>query len=135
MKDYPTKVLIAESNDLSRFIIEKMMSKRGIHTVTVSNFDAAIYEMQRHQFELVLFDARFAELQDTAFIKEMNSALNAAQIESAVLTNGSHTSYALDWVESGFNHKLEKPIPFDALDTLLNNTLFKDSVLNYVVAK
>ena len=135
MKDHTIKVLVAESNDLSRFIIEKMLSKRGISVITVSNFDAAVYELQRHSFSLVLLDTRLAEVQDVNFISDMNSVLEELGSKCVALTDGTHTTYTFDWENSGFKHKLEKPIRFEQLDQLLNDTIYSESLRDYVAAK
>lgn len=135
MKDHTIKVLVAESNDLSRFIIEKMLKKRGISAITVSNFDAAVYELQRHDFKMVMFDTRLAEVQEAGFMGEMNATLHNLNTYTVALTDGTHTTYTFNWEESGFGEKLEKPVRFDHLDQLLNATIYSESAREFVVAK
>lgn len=135
MESPAIKILVAEKNDLTRYIIEKMLAKRGYAPVCVSNFDAAIYELQRHSFAMAIFDFRIAEVQDETFLPEFSSALSNMGIRTIVLTDGSFSSIQFDWQKMGFDDKVEKPVRFDCLDRLINTHLIGESELSLVPAK
>ncbi|KAB2813939.1 response regulator [Phaeocystidibacter luteus] len=124
MKQASTKVLIVEANDLYRFIIEKMMNKRGLTPISVSSFDAGVYELQRHDFALVLFDMRLAELSDQTFATDFLKTLKDRGISNVALSDSAYNPNQLAWQDLGFVDCLVKPFRFECLDRVLNAHLF-----------
>jgi len=110
------KILVADDDEISRFVIEKLATSKGWDVVIAENGLMAIELCEKTKFDVILMDCQMPQLngfEATVRIRA-ESTLNASTPIIA-LTAFSKDEDEVKCLVSGMNYYYSKPIDFDAL--------------------
>ena len=122
-------VLLVEDNDVSRMVMEKLLSGLGYRCISaVSGFEA-IELIDEHEPELVLMDIQMPEMNGIECTKRVRSA-NGFQPSIVALTANLVKTVEEDCFSAGMNAVLSKPVSAEKLLETLEYCSKKNAAFN-----
>ncbi len=129
-KHQPTRtnrILIVEDDDISQFLINKMMTDLGYHTYIVSNGIEALEVLESEQFELILMDIEMPIISGYETTRRIRAS-NITQLSQIPIIGISANPLENDaepFIEKGMNDYISKPIHELELKQKLDKQLIK----------
>ncbi len=121
------RILIVEDDDISQFLINKMMTDLGYHTFIVSNGIEALEVLETEKFDLILMDIEMpiiSGFETTRRIRNSNIT-EMSQIPIIGISANPLENDAEPFIEKGMNDYISKPIHELELKQKLDNQLLK----------
>ncbi len=121
------RILIVEDDDISQFLINKMMTDLGYHTFIVSNGIEALEVLETEKFDLILMDIEMPIIsgyETTRRIRNSNIT-EMSQIPIIGISANPLENDAIPFIEKGMNDYISKPIHELELKQKLDNQLLK----------
>lgn len=123
MKLHSIKVLLAEDNDISARVIERMLHRIGVSTQLALNGEEALLAVQRNQFDLVLMDCEMPVMdgfEATTLIRRWEEESGRSRTIVVALT-----AHLLEQLQdrihaAGMDDQVSKPLRIHELQSLLN---------------
>ncbi|MEM8498715.1 MAG: response regulator [Pseudomonadota bacterium] len=117
------KVLLAEDNDISARVIERMLHRIGVSTQLALNGEEALLAVQRNQFDLVLMDCEMPVMdgfEATTLIRRWEEESGRPRTTVVALT-----AHLLEQLQdrihaAGMDDQVSKPLRIHELQSLLN---------------
>lgn len=117
------RILIADDEQIARENLEHILRKEGYETVTVHNGAAAISEIEKGEFDLVLTDIRMQPV-DGIQVLERAQQLRPG-IEVIVITGFATVSSAVEAMQKGAYYYIAKPYKLEEVKVLVRRALDK----------
>jgi CheY-like chemotaxis protein len=117
---HPLQVLVAEDNDVNRFLMVSILERLGHHVVAVVNGREAVEAAQRERFDLILMDVQMPVangIDATRAIRALPGLHGAVPI-LAVTANVLPDQQAV-YHEVGFTGWVPKPLTLDQVDRMI----------------
>lgn len=115
-----SKVLVAEDDETSQFIISHMLQALGYQSLVVENGIKAIEILRKSQFDVVLMDCRMPELDGYEATKRIRSSTGLPnEIPVIALTGTVDEADIQRCIDSGMNAFISKPIDKQKLELTL----------------
>ncbi|WP_238550265.1 PAS domain-containing sensor histidine kinase [Desulfocurvibacter africanus] len=116
----PLKVLLAEDNEINRFLAVELLKSRGHDVVTAVNGEQALAALAKEPFDLVLMDAQMPVMDGV----EATRHIRAGEAGDPNVPIVAITAYALKgdrekFLKAGMDDYLSKPIDIKELDQVL----------------
>jgi CheY-like chemotaxis protein len=121
------RILIVEDDDISQFLINKMMTDLGYHTYIVSNGIEALEVLETEKFDLILMDIEMpiiSGFETTRRIRNSNIT-EMSQIPIIGISANPLENDAEPFIEKGMNDYISKPIHELELKKKLDKQLLK----------
>ncbi len=121
------RILIVEDDDISQFLINKMMTDLGYHTFIVSNGIEALEVLETEKFDLILMDIEMPIIsgyETTRRIRNSNIT-EMSQIPIIGISANPLENDAEPFIEKGMNDYISKPIHELELKQKLDKQLLK----------
>lgn len=121
------KILIVEDDDISQFLINKMMNDLGYHTYIVSNGIEALEVLESEQFDLILMDIEMPVIngfETTRRIRTSNIT-QLSQIPIIGISANPLDTEVQPFIERGMNDYISKPIHELELKEKLDKQILK----------
>lgn len=117
------KVLLAEDNDISARVIERMLHRIGVSTQLALNGEEALLAVQRNRFDLVLMDCEMPIMdgfEATTLIRRWEEESGRSRTTVVALT-----AHLLEQLQdrinaAGMDDQVSKPLRIHELQSLLN---------------
>ncbi len=116
------KILIVDDNKLNLKVASKLLTPYNVASTAVSSGHEAIELVKKETFDLILLDQMMPEMDGKTTLKELQKLPNF-HTPVIVLTADALVGKKEEYLESGFNDYLSKPINNDELCTLLKKYL------------
>lgn len=112
------KIIIAEDDPTSQFILQKMLEKEGYDVTVTSNGVDALYKMQTTKFDALLTDWMMPQMDGIELIRKVRTLINPVPL-IIVITSLSSKESKQHALESGADEYLIKPVyPKDVITLL-----------------
>jgi DNA-binding NtrC family response regulator len=122
-----TRILIADDERIARENLEHVLRGEGYETVSVHNGLAAISELEKEEFDLVLTDVR---MQPVDGIQVLDRAKDLyPNIEVIVITGYASVSSAVEAMSKGAYYYITKPYQIDEVRALVKRAAEKRGLL------
>lgn len=121
------RILIVEDDDISQFLINKMMTDLGYHTFIVSNGIEALEILESEKFDLILMDIEMPIISGYETTRRIRSS-NITQLSQIPIIGISANPLENDvkpFLEKGMNDYISKPIHELELKQKLDKQLIK----------
>jgi len=105
------RVLVAEDNEINQKIVRAMLASMGLEPVVVDNGVAAVDQVMRRPFDVILMDVQMPMMDGvaaTAAIRALNS--DVSQTPIIALTANAMAGDRERFLSSGFDDYISKPI-------------------------
>lgn len=112
------KILVAEDQDINRFILNRMLMKRGIKATFAKNGQEAYDLLKSESFDFVFMDIQMPFMTGIEVVNLLNQE-NISTPPIAALTSNTFESLKREALESGMNEVLYKPLCNGTLDDVL----------------
>jgi two-component system sensor histidine kinase/response regulator len=104
-------ILLAEDNLVNQKVAVAMLKKRGHRIVTVLNGKAAVEQLDKDQFDLILMDVQMPEMDGIAATREIrNSKSDIRELPIVAMTANAMKGDQEDYLRAGMNDYISKPI-------------------------
>ncbi|MCF4166175.1 ATP-binding protein [Zavarzinia compransoris] len=113
------RVLVAEDNEINRFLVREQLTRRGFDVVVVENGWRAVEERRRQSFDLVLLDMRMPVMDGPSALAQMREDAGEALPPVVALTADVLSSEVEQYTRAGFDQVMTKPVDWDALEETL----------------
>lgn len=118
------RVLVAEDNEINRFLIREQLTRRGYRVTTVENGWQAVEEQRNNPHELVILDMRMPVMDGPTALAHIRALEgNAATCPVVALTADALAEEIEVYIRSGVDALHTKPIDWLALDETLSRLL------------
>ncbi|MCE5336700.1 MAG: sigma-54 dependent transcriptional regulator [Desulfobacteraceae bacterium] len=117
------RILIADDERIARENLDYVLRKEGYETVVAPNGAAAIAELERAEFDLVLTDLRMQPVDGMQVLQRSRELY--PQIEVIVITGFATISSAVEAMRSGAYFYIPKPYKLDDVKVLVRQALEK----------
>jgi DNA-binding NtrC family response regulator len=125
------RILIADDERIARENLEHVLRAEGYETVSVHNGLAAIRELEKEEFDLVLTDIR---MQPVDGIQVLDRARELyPNIEVIVITGYASVSSAVDAMRKGAYYYIAKPYQIDDVRALVRRAIEKRGLCREVI--
>ncbi|MFO7597795.1 MAG: response regulator, partial [Desulfocurvibacter africanus] len=118
----PLKILLAEDNEINRFMAVALLKERGHEVVTAGNGRKALEVLAREPFDLVIMDVQMPEMDG----EDATRRIRAGEVPGADprIPIVALTAYAIQgdrqrFLAAGMDDYLSKPIDLKELDRVL----------------
>ncbi len=130
------RVLLVEDNPLNRQFLSRFLSSRGIQSESATDGYAALEQLQKRNYDLVLMDLHLPEMDGRECTRRLraSSSINAS-IPVYALTADLVAETDKTLVQDGFNGVMMKPVDEVLLDTILNLDKNEDFVKASSIAR
>lgn len=115
-----SRVLVVEDNPVMRTLLVLQLEKLGVESDAVANGAEAVTAVKSRTYALVLMDCQMPEmtgLEATVLIRKLGGAAGLTPI--VAVTSGAPGQSQKECLDAGMNEYLLKPLPAEALRTLL----------------
>ena len=122
------RILLVEDGAVNRFVVEVFLKKLGIRPVAAEHGAAALSELQREPFDLVLMDVQMPVmdgLEATRQIRDPQSAVRNRDIPIIAMTAHAMQGDEDMCLKAGMNDYISKPISLKTLEQKLQKWLGK----------
>ena len=121
-----TRILIADDERIARENLAHVLRKEGYETVAVESGAAAIEELERGEFDLVMTDLRMQPV-DGMQVLQQAKELHPG-IEVIVITGFATVNSAVEAMQKGAYHYIPKPYKLEEVRILVRQALEKHSL-------
>ncbi len=121
-----TRILIADDEMIARENLEYILSKEGYETLSVENGSAAIRELEKQQFDLVMTDLRMHPVDGMEVLLRTKDLYPDTEV--IVVTGYATVSSAVEAMQKGAYHYVSKPYKIDEVRNLVRQALEKRSL-------
>ncbi|MFK8018517.1 MAG: response regulator [Pseudomonadales bacterium] len=127
------KILLAEDNDISARVIERMLQRLGVSVQLVENGEDALRAIQRSHFDLVLMDCEMPVMdgfEATELVRRWEE--ESGRMRTTVIALTAHLLEQLEdrIKEAGMDHQVSKPLRINELEALLTRWIPAYRVVN-----
>ena len=119
VKRYKGKVLIAEDNLTNQFLGKTVLERRGISVTIANNGLEAIQAVAKEPFDLVFMDISMPHMGGIAATKHLREAYDITTLPIVALTAHADNNDVEQFLATGMNSVLLKPINLKKLDLCL----------------
>jgi DNA-binding NtrC family response regulator len=116
-RDRDIRVLVVDDERPIRFLMEKELPRAGCTVTPVESGEAALEELGRREFDVVLMDLRMPGLGGMETLKRIRETGSAAEV--VVLTGHPDVSTAIEAMKLGAYDYLTKPFKLAELEVIL----------------
>lgn len=117
------RILIADDEPIARENLEHVLRKEGYQTVSVSNGAAAITELEKEEYDLILTDLRMQPVDGMQVLDR--ARMLYPHIEVIVITGFASVSSAVEAMRKGAYYYISKPYKLDEVRILVQQALEK----------
>ncbi|MDD3444898.1 MAG: ATP-binding protein [Zavarzinia sp.] len=117
------RVLVAEDNEINRFLIREQLTRRGFEVFAVENGWRAVEERRRQNFDLILLDMRMPVMDGPGALAQMREDAGEKLPPVVALTADALPSEVNNYMNVGFDRVLTKPVDWSALEKTLTGLL------------
>jgi signal transduction histidine kinase/CheY-like chemotaxis protein len=118
------RLLVAEDNDVNRFLIEEHLRRRGYDVTMVEHGWAAVEAHRAQAFDIVLLDMRMPVMDGPTATKRIRALPPpACNVPIIALTADAMRDDAQRYLRSGIDALHTKPIDWDSLDRTIRRFL------------
>ncbi len=120
------RILVVEDNEVNMLIAAKMLSKMGCSCTKAYSGFAAIDELKKNSFDLLLMDIQMPEMdgvETTRRIRQGEAGAAAAKVPILALTANAMNEDKERYLAAGMNGHLSKPVSAEELQTCIHRIL------------
>jgi len=118
------RILVAEDNVTNRFVICKLLERRGLDLEFAGDGRAAVEALDRGEYDLVLMDLQMPHMDGLEATRRIRSSGGEqAGIPIIALTANAMTEQRNEALDAGMDHFLTKPLRPEDLDKALKRFL------------
>ena len=117
------KILIAEDNDVNRFILKKHLDKLNINATMVANGKQAYEAILADDYRLLIMDLQMPEWDGYETIKQIRSIKGPAKAGIYIIAFTASVTEQQKIMDASFNDYLYKPVTLNDLKVKLEKTL------------
>jgi DNA-binding NtrC family response regulator len=114
-EELPARVLVVDDEEVVRNVVEAILSKKGYSFVSVADGEAALAEMERRPFDLVITDKNLPGMSGIDLLREVRRRDSGADL--MLMTGYGTMDSAIDALNVGAAAYLTKP--FDHVKTVM----------------
>ena len=118
-----SRILIVDDEQIARENLEHVLRREGYETVSVSDGLAAIGELEKEEFDLVLTDIRMQPVDGLQVLDRARELY--PNIEVIVITGYASVSTAVDAMSKGAYYYIPKPYKIDEVRVLVRQAIEK----------
>ncbi len=118
-----SRILIVDDEQIARENLEHVLRREGYETVSVSDGLAAIGELEKEEFDLVLTDIRMQPVDGLQVLDRARELY--PNIEVIVITGYASVSTAVDAMRKGAYYYIPKPYKIDEVRVLVKQAIEK----------
>ncbi|MBF0507571.1 MAG: sigma-54-dependent Fis family transcriptional regulator [Deltaproteobacteria bacterium] len=122
----PGAVLIVDDEQIARENLAYALKKEGYDTCCVDGGKAALAELKKREFDLVMTDLRMPEVDGMEVLRHTKSSY--PETEVIVITGHASVSSAVEAMHQGAYHYLSKPYQLDEVRNLVMQAMEKRSM-------
>jgi PAS domain S-box-containing protein len=112
-------ILIAEDNDINRFIIEKMISPSGAKLSFTKNGEETVRAVTQEYFDLILMDIEMPGINGYQATEMIRKELKSTNIPIIAMTGHAMEGEKAKCIESGMNDYISKPFQASDLSSII----------------
>ncbi|MEO6954838.1 MAG: sigma-54 dependent transcriptional regulator [Polyangia bacterium] len=116
-----TRILIAEDDELTLELLEKVLRREGYEVLGVADGQAAIDALRKNTFDLVLTDVQMARASGMEVLDEVLK--RTPDLPVVLITAYAEPGAVMDAIHRGASDYLGKPIDVDAVRSTVSRTL------------
>ena len=105
----PLNILIADDNDINRFIIEKMMKNWGVNMTLTSDGRETLVKFSQHKFDIVLLDLEMPGMNGYETAKAIRNDIKNKDVPIIAMTGHIMPEEKEKCIKSGMNDIMVKP--------------------------
>lgn len=120
------RILIVDDELIARENLEYVLRKEGHETLSVENGSAAIRELEKKQFDLVMTDLRMHPVDGMEVLLRTKDLYPDSEV--IVITGYATVSSAVEAMQRGAYHYIAKPYKIDEVRNLVRQALEKRSL-------
>ncbi len=113
------KVLVIESNIVSRFEIRKLLNQLCCEMVTVVNGALAVEAVEREDFDIIIMNPNIALLSGVATTKKLRALRSKSELPILAMVNGYDIRLGYDYALAGVNDLVYMPASRESLGAAL----------------
>jgi DNA-binding NtrC family response regulator len=117
------RILVAEDEPIARENLEHVLRKEGYETVAVENGAAALKELEKSEFDLVLTDLRMQPVDGMAVLEQTKNQYPTTEV--IVVTGYATVSTAVEAMQKGAYYYIAKPYKIEEVRFLVRQALEK----------
>ncbi|MGO9313803.1 MAG: sigma-54-dependent transcriptional regulator [Syntrophobacteraceae bacterium] len=125
-----SRILIVDDEQIARENLEHVLRAQGYETVSVHNGLAAIRELEKEEFDLVLTDIRMQPVDGIQVLERARELY--PNIEVIVITGYASVSSAVEAMSKGAYYYIAKPYKIDEVRVLVRQAMEKRGLLREV---
>ncbi|WP_431156458.1 ATP-binding protein [Winogradskyella poriferorum] len=122
------KILVVEDNKINQMITKKILNKMGLHCDVVDNGEAAVEQVKKVEYKVVLMDIHMpgiSGLEATKIIRTFDKDLTIFALTAVTLEDKMH-----EFGEAGFNDIISKPFKQEDFENKLYDVLTGKEVVS-----
>ena len=116
-----TRILIAEDDELTLELLEKVLRREGYDVLGVADGQAAIEALRKESFDLVLTDIQMARASGMEVLEEV--LRSTPELPVVLITAYAEPGAVMDAIHRGASDYLGKPIDVEAVRSTVARTL------------
>ncbi len=120
------KILVAEDEPIARENLEHILRKESYNVVSVENGAAAIKEMEKSEFDLVMTDLRMQPVDGLQVLKRAKELYPNTEV--IVITGFATVGSAVEAMQKGAYYYVPKPYKIDEVRIIVRQALEKRSL-------
>ncbi len=113
------RILIAEDNDVNRFLIKTQLDKRNITTVAVENGLKAYEACMNNEFDAIFMDLHMPEMDGYEATRKIRASSDPKKSGIYIIAFTASVTEQEEIVKNGFNDYLYKPVNMNEVLTKL----------------
>ncbi len=116
------RILIAEDVAINQFLLKHLLEKKNVHYFITDNGLAALEEVKKNEYDVVLMDIEMPFMDGVEATKEIRKLADAAKanIPIIALTANAIKGKREEYLEAGMNDFITKPFSDEQLTAALN---------------
>jgi DNA-binding NtrC family response regulator len=126
-----SRILIVDDEQIARENLEHVLRREGYETVSVGNGLAAIEELEKEEFDLVLTDIRMQPVDGLQVLDRARELYS--DIEVIVITGYASVSSAVEAMRKGAYYYVAKPYKIDEVRVLVKQAIEKRGLRREVI--
>ncbi|TAK98796.1 MAG: PAS domain S-box protein [Rhodospirillaceae bacterium] len=119
------RVLVAEDNETTRFLVTTMLGKRGYEVDTAANGQEAVAAVAKATYDIVLMDIQMPIMDGSEAIAAIRTTENGTgrRLPIIALTADLVSSHQRSFLDTGADIVVAKPVNWEALMTEMNRLM------------
>lgn len=118
-------VIIAEDHEDSRDLLKTILTMKGCNVLEAVNLSHILELANRVHPDLIMINIGRPASEGLEALRQMRNSLSLFDVPLIVTSADGRASFHKDVLATGYNQLLVKPIDFDELDSLLEQSLFR----------